>query len=190
MQNFRLCRFLISRFVYAGVYCTTEIQRFFKQKHLLSDIFMGVVYYQRLRHMVADKFQVRTTGPIDALTHQPVQGRKRQGGIRFGEMERDALLAHGTSFLLQDRLFNCSNKTMGHVCTQCGSLLSPLLDKPPVELAAAAAHSERRWYCKPCESSEHIELLAFPYVFRYLVAELAAMNIKTSLEIKKVGADS
>ncbi|EDO30235.1 predicted protein, partial [Nematostella vectensis] len=48
-----------------------------------ADIFMGVVYYQRLRHMVADKFQVRTTGPIDALTHQPVQGRKRQGGIRF-----------------------------------------------------------------------------------------------------------
>ena len=54
---------------------------------------------------------MRATGPIDSLTHQPVQGRKRQGGIRFGEMERDALLAHGTSFLLQDRLMNCSDRS-------------------------------------------------------------------------------
>ncbi|XP_020616310.1 DNA-directed RNA polymerase I subunit RPA2-like isoform X2 [Orbicella faveolata] len=151
------------------------------------DIFFGVVYYQRLRHMVADKYQVRTTGPIDILTHQPVQGRKRHGGIRFGEMERDALLAHGTSFLLQDRLMNCSDKTVGQVCTKCGSILSPLLDKPAVELAAAAAHRERKWTCKTCESSEHIQLLAFPYVFRYLVAELAGMNIKTSLEVRRVG---
>ncbi|CAH3126705.1 unnamed protein product [Pocillopora meandrina] len=152
-----------------------------------ADIFFGVVYYQRLRHMVADKYQVRTTGPIDILTHQPIQGRKRQGGIRFGEMERDALLAHGASYLLQDRLMNCSDRTVGHVCTKCGSILSPLLEKPADELAAAAAHRKRKWICKVCESSEHIQLLAFPYVFRYLVAELAGMNIKTCLQVKKVG---
>jgi DNA-directed RNA polymerase I subunit RPA2 len=89
-----------------------------------ADIYLGVVYYQRLRHMVNDKFQVRTSGPVDQRTRQPVKGRKRAGGIRFGEMERDALLAHGTSFLLADRLFNCSDYSTAWVCRTCGSLIS------------------------------------------------------------------
>ena len=75
------------------------------------------------------------------------------------------------------------------MCTKCGSILSNLLDKPAVEIAAAAAHRERKWTCKACESSEHIQLLAFPYVFRYLVAELAGMNIKVSLDVKRVGSE-
>ncbi|KAI9754119.1 MAG: DNA-directed RNA polymerase I subunit RPA2 [Chaenotheca gracillima] len=93
---------------------------------LHADIYMGVVYYQRLRHMVNDKFQVRTTGPVTQLTGQPIKGRKKGGGIRVGEMERDALLAHGTAFLLQDRLLNCSDYTKAWLCKRCGSFLSTM----------------------------------------------------------------
>jgi DNA-directed RNA polymerase I subunit RPA2 len=149
-----------------------------------ADVFFGVVYYQRLRHMVSDKFQVRTTGPIDILTHQPVKGRKRAGGIRFGEMERDALIAHGSSFLLHDRLFNCSDKSFAHVCYDCGSILSPLLSS---KLNSSGSTADTpKWKCKLCAGGGHVEVIAIPYVFRYLVVQLAAMNIKLKINTTPV----
>ncbi|XP_068597291.1 DNA-directed RNA polymerase I subunit RPA2 [Brachionichthys hirsutus] len=148
---------------------------------LQANIFIGVVYYQRLRHMVSDKFQVRTTGARDKVTNQPVGGRNIQGGIRFGEMERDALLAHGSSFLLHDRLFNCSDRTVAQVCVDCGSLLSPLLEKPPPHWSTVR---HRKTVCTLCGESGSIDSVAVPYVFRYFVAELAAMNIKVKLDVK------
>ncbi|XP_065839884.1 DNA-directed RNA polymerase I subunit RPA2-like isoform X2 [Oscarella lobularis] len=156
-----------------------------------ADIFIGNIYYQRLRHMVSDKFQVRTTGPVDQLTHQPVQGRRRGGGVRFGEMERDALLAHGTGFLLQDRLLNCSDRCNTRLCTSCGSLLSPLVDaasRGSVEYfhpAATDAGKNSPWTCGVCKTNERIEIVPVPYVLRYLVAEMAAMNINVKLDVKK-----
>ncbi|XP_029449641.1 DNA-directed RNA polymerase I subunit RPA2 [Rhinatrema bivittatum] len=147
---------------------------------LEADIFIGVVYYQRLRHMVSDKFQVRTTGARDKVTNQPIGGRNVQGGIRFGEMERDALLAHGTSFLLHDRLFNCSDRSVAHVCVACGSLLSPLLEKPPPSWSSMR---HRKYHCAICNSSDTIDTISVPYVFRYFVAELAAMNINVKLDV-------
>ncbi|KAJ6141536.1 DNA-directed RNA polymerase I subunit RPA2 [Penicillium chermesinum] len=93
-------------------------------REFAADIYMGVVYYQRLRHMVNDKFQVRTTGPVNALTGQPVKGRAKGGGIRVGEMERDSLIAHGAAYLLQDRLMNCSDSQLAWICRECGSFLS------------------------------------------------------------------
>ncbi|XP_065195926.1 DNA-directed RNA polymerase I subunit RPA2-like [Sycon ciliatum] len=156
-------------------------------EELEADIFVGTVYYQRLRHMVSDKFQVRTTGPIDPLTHQPVKGRKRAGGIRFGEMERDAMLAHGTSFLLHDRLFHCSDRCVAQVCCKCGSLLSPCPD--PLASgpdAATGANSRRKWTCRSCQNGANVHTVAVPYVFRYLTAELAALNINMKLGTKLI----
>ena len=79
--------------------------------------------------MVSDKSQARSTGPVDVLTHQPVKGRKKQGGIRFGEMERDSLLSHGASYVLHDRLLLSSDYSEGYVCKRCGSILSAYLTK-------------------------------------------------------------
>ncbi|KAJ5142276.1 DNA-directed RNA polymerase I subunit RPA2 [Penicillium atrosanguineum] len=111
-------------------------------KEFAADIYMGLVYYQRLRHMVNDKFQVRTTGPVNALTGQPVKGRAKGGGIRVGEMERDSLIAHGAAFLLQDRLMNCSDAQHAWICRGCGSFLS-------TQVAVSGSGASRRAAVNP-----------------------------------------
>ena len=155
------------------------------------DTYIGVVYYQRLRHMVSDKFQVRSTGPINPLTRQPIKGRKFGGGIRFGEMERDSLLAHGAAYLLHDRLHSCSDYHVTDICCKCGLLVSTQ-NVPHSASTAHGVHATRvdtsssrgRTICRVCESSKYVERIAVPYVFKYLVSELAAMNIRCSLDIK------
>lgn len=106
-----------SELMYSGIYGTP----------FQVDIFIGVVYYQRLRHMVSDKSQARSQGTVDILTQQPIKGRKKGGGIRLGEMERDGLIAHGVAFCLNDRLLKCSDYSEGYICTICGDMLSSFL---------------------------------------------------------------
>ncbi|KAL0800307.1 hypothetical protein Bca101_055482 [Brassica carinata] len=154
---------------------------------LKYEIFMGPVYYQRLRHMVSDKFQVRSTGQVDQLTRQPIKGRKNGGGIRFGEMERDSLLAHGASYLLHDRLHTSSDHHIAHVCSLCGSLLtSSVMIVQQKKLIREIAklppgRAPKKVTCDSCKTSKGMETVAIPYVFRYLAAELASMNIKMTL---------
>ncbi|KAG7297492.1 hypothetical protein JYU34_019502 [Plutella xylostella] len=136
-------------------------------REMVADIFFGVIHYQRLRHMVSDKWQVRTTGAVDALTRQPVKGRRRGGGVRLGEMERDALISHGASFVLQDRLLHCSDKTEATICTSCGSLLGPLIS------CSAGA-------CRLCGAAAARQL-AIPYIFKFFVTQLAAVNINVRI---------
>lgn len=122
---------------------------------------------------------MRSLGPVNPVTRQPVKGRKLGGGIRFGEMERDSLLAHGAAYLLQDRLHTCSDYHTADVCSLCGSLLSPV---PAYDPSHPVGQAKRKVTCRVCKSSRGIEKVAMPYVFRYLAAELAAMNIKMYLK--------
>lgn len=132
--------------------------------------------------------QVRSTGPVNPVTRQPVKGRKMGGGIRFGEMERDALLAHGAAYLLHDRLHTCSDNHIASVCVTCGSLLSTTglpqqRSSGGYSSGSSATKRGSRVVCKVCNSSRDIESVAMPFVFRYLAAELAAMNIKLTLTV-------
>ncbi|CAG8441161.1 6624_t:CDS:10 [Funneliformis mosseae] len=148
-----------------------------------ADIYIGVVYYQRLRHMVSDKWQVRSTGPVHNLTMQPIGGRKRSGGVRFGEMERDALLAHGMSFCLQDRLMNCSDYSQCHLCAKCGSIFTALIVKEH-ETRNDVKYKKHHIICKVCDTAQYITLIKIPFAFRYLATELASMGVKITLDTK------
>ncbi|XP_077268648.1 RNA polymerase I subunit Rpl135 isoform X1 [Temnothorax americanus] len=146
---------------------------------MTASIFFGVVHYQRLRHMVSDKWQVRSTGPIDMLTRQPIKGRRRGGGIRFGEMERDALISHGCSYLLQDRLFHCSDKITTLACQKCGSLLGP-------ELIVKSMYYEDEKRCRLCGEEDTVEEIEIPYIFRFLLIQLASCNINVKIKFSRV----
>lgn len=154
-------------------------------RELTADIFFGIVHYQRLRHMVSEKWQVRATGPLDAVTHQPNKGRRRGGGVRFGEMEKDALLSHGASYLLQDRLFYGSDRTTTNVCKDCGSLVSPLVLVPPMAPGATLMENPKP-KCNLCGKEEAIEIVEVPHVFKYLIEQLASVNIKIKLDVGHV----
>jgi len=144
--------------------------------------------------MVSDKSQARATGPYDALTHQPVKGRKKMGGIRLGEMERDSLLAHGAAFCLNDRLMKCSDYSEGYVCKKCGSILSTYVNREIIRrnnLTTGASETDtakkvyavnERVQCRVCDTYD-CKKVALPFVLRYLTNELAGMNIRLNFHL-------
>ncbi|XP_064213291.1 DNA-directed RNA polymerase I subunit RPA2 [Tribolium castaneum] len=148
-------------------------------REMTAQIFFGIVHYQRLRHMVSDKWQVRSTGPTDILTRQPLKGRKRGGGVRFGEMERDSLISHGASFLLQDRLFHCSDKTTAFICTSCGTLLGPVT--VITRVAEKANQSTCKETCRLCGHGRDISEIQIPYIFKFFVTQMASCNINVKM---------
>lgn len=133
-------------------------------------------------------WQVRSSGRVDPVTRQPVKGRKQGGGIRFGEMERDSLLAHGAAYLLHDRLHMSSDHHIADVCSICGSILTTTLAQPQRRVVREIGgippgRAPKKVMCVACQTSKGMETVAMPYVFRYLAAELAAMNIKLTLQL-------
>jgi DNA-directed RNA polymerase II subunit RPB2 len=132
------------------------------------NIFIGPVFYQRLKHMVNDKQHSRSIGPMVNLTRQPAEGRSRDGGLRFGEMERDAMISHGASRFTKGRMYDASDKYSVHVCKKCG-LIASYNDK---------MHIHR---CKTCENRTDFAYMEIPYACKLLFQELITMNIAPRL---------
>ncbi|KAJ0975217.1 hypothetical protein J5N97_017182 [Dioscorea zingiberensis] len=141
-----------------------------------SLIFMGPTFYQRLIHMAEDKVKFRNTGPVHPLTRQPVADRKRFGGIKFGEMERDCLLAHGAAANLHERLFTLSDFSQMHVCQTCTRAATV------IQRIIPGGKRIRGPYCRFCESAENIIKINVPYGAKLLYQELFSMGICLKFE--------
>jgi DNA-directed RNA polymerase III subunit RPC2 len=128
-------------------------------------VFTGPIYYQKLKHMVQDKMHSRARGPRAILTRQPTEGRSRDGGLRLGEMERDCLIAYGTSQLLLERLMLSSDKHEVDVCEQCGFM------------------GYLNW-CQRCKSSVGVVKMTIPYAAKLLIQELFSMNVTARLVLE------
>jgi len=140
---------------------------------LETSIFMGPVFYQRLKHMVNDKQHSRSIGPMVNLTRQPAEGRSRDGGFRIGEMERDVMISHGISKFCRERLYDVSDKYSVHVCKKCGMIAS--------YNNGSSKHDFKEEFtvhhCKTCDNYTDFAYVEIPYAYKLMSQELQTINV-------------
>jgi DNA-directed RNA polymerase II subunit RPB2 len=131
-------------------------------------VFMGPCFYQRLRHCSQDKIHSRASGPLVMLTRQPAEGRAREGGLRFGEMERDCVAAHGVGEFTKERFMECSDQFPCYVCKHCGML-------------AVANPKDNLWSCARCMNQTDFSAIQIPYASKLFMQELESMCITSRM---------
>jgi len=136
---------------------------------LKANILIGPSYYQALYHMVRDKYFMRARGPTTILTRQPTEGKAREGGLRFGEMEKDCLLAHGAALTLKERF--SSDEEEIPVCRKCG-------------VVAIENKIKGLSYCPICNSSDVVRV-KMNYAFKLALDEMMAMGVYPKLVVKE-----
>lgn len=141
-------------------------------EQLETSIFIGPVFYQRLKHMVNDKQHSRSIGPMVNLTRQPAEGRSRDGGFRIGEMERDVMIAHGMSRFCRERLYDVSDKYSVHVCKKCGMVASFNEGHKSKKYTDFTIH-----LCKTCDNKTEFALVEIPYAYKLMSQELQTINV-------------
>lgn len=138
-------------------------------KRLEGEIFMGVIATQKLYHVVTNKLQARARGPVQVLTRQPTEGKEKEGGLRFGEMEGETLVGHGAAMLLHEKLLEDSDKTVELVCEKCGVI-------------AVNDEIRHKRYCPICKSTA-VYPVEMSYGFKLLIEELKALGILAKLNL-------
>merc|ERR1711871_671899 len=141
-------------------------------RKMKSEIFIGPTYYMRLKHMVLDKVHSRSIGPRQALTRQPLEGRSRDGGLKIGEMEKDAMVAHGVGQFLKERMMETSDITKLTICDNCGLFAQKVMDK-------------EYYYCQGCNNSTRISAVSIPHACKLLFQEITSVNILPRIRTKQ-----
>ena len=136
----------------------------FNGEQIKTSIFIGPTYYQKLKHMSSDKIHSRSGGPVVSMTRQPAEGRSSHGGLRFGEMERDCMIAHGASSFLKERLMEVSDKYTVFVCEKCG-------------IISTGNPNKQLYECKKCNNYSNFSQVYIPILVSCLFKNFECMSI-------------